>query len=253
MQERPVFRLEGAAYPPTSVSAFRITRDESITHRPPCTGISVAARAWRRVPAGRPHWPVRPRCRLLLRRRMRGRRANPRRMPRCSRRSSLTGDARQVSAPYKASRPTCARGHQDRHGDRRGAAGPVGRHARTDGPAGRAQRRRQPALYAGAYADSRPGGVLESVFLRGFGGFAAAAINPQMLDGLPLPKGVNWAASVVDPWTLERIDVLRGPASVLYGQAAGRHRRHGQQAAHARCAAPARRADRQPRSRAACI
>ena len=73
----------------------------------------------------------------------------------------------------------------------------------------------------GAYADSRPGGVLESVFLRGFGGFAAAAINPQMLDGLPLPKGVNWAASVVDPWTLERIDVLRGPASVLYGQAAG--------------------------------
>ena len=105
----------------------------------------------------------------------------------------------------------------------------------------------------GAYADSRPGGVLESVFLRGFGGFAAAAINPQMLDGLPLPKGVNWAASVVDPWTLERIDVLRGPASVLYGQAAGRHRRHGQQAAHARCAAPARRADRQPRSRAACI
>lgn len=71
----------------------------------------------------------------------------------------------------------------------------------------------------GTYADSRPGGVLESVFLRGFGGFAAAAINPQMLDGLPLPKGVNWAASVVDPWTLERIDVLRGPASVLYGQA----------------------------------
>lgn len=40
----------------------------------------------------------------------------------------------------------------------------------------------------GTYADSRPGGVLESVFLRGFGGFAAAAINPQMLDGLPLPK-----------------------------------------------------------------
>ncbi|WP_230944918.1 TonB-dependent siderophore receptor [Burkholderia stagnalis] len=71
----------------------------------------------------------------------------------------------------------------------------------------------------GAYADSRLGGVLESVFLRGFGGFAAAAINPQMLDGLPLPKGVNWAASVVDPSMLERVDVLRGPASVLYGQA----------------------------------
>lgn len=71
----------------------------------------------------------------------------------------------------------------------------------------------------GVYADSRIGGVLESVFMRGFGGFAAAAINPQFLDGLPLPKGAGWAASVVDPSTLERIDVLRGPASVLYGQA----------------------------------
>ncbi|SFL70711.1 TonB-dependent siderophore receptor [Methylobacterium pseudosasicola] len=71
----------------------------------------------------------------------------------------------------------------------------------------------------GVFADTRVGGVLESVFLRGFGGFAAGATNPQILDGLPLVKGGNWAAQVIDPAVLERVEVLRGPASVLYGQA----------------------------------
>lgn len=71
----------------------------------------------------------------------------------------------------------------------------------------------------GVYADSRIGGVLESVFLRGFGGFAAGATNPQLLDGLPLAKGGGWAAQVIDPYALDRIEVLRGPASVLFGQA----------------------------------
>ncbi|USI75225.1 TonB-dependent siderophore receptor [Sphingomonas morindae] len=71
----------------------------------------------------------------------------------------------------------------------------------------------------GVFADSRVGGVLESVFLRGFGGFAAAATSPQFVDGLPLLKGGNWATQVIDPWPLERIEVLRGPASILYGQA----------------------------------
>ncbi|ALK33788.1 TonB-dependent siderophore receptor [Burkholderia plantarii] len=72
---------------------------------------------------------------------------------------------------------------------------------------------------SGVYADSRIGGVLESVFLRGFGGFAAAATSPQFLDGLPLPMGISWAAPVIDPSVLQRIEVLHGPASVLYGQA----------------------------------
>lgn len=70
----------------------------------------------------------------------------------------------------------------------------------------------------GVFADSRIGGVLESVFLRGFGGFAAGATNPQLLDGLPLAKGGGWAAQVIDPYALDRVEVLRGPASVLYGQ-----------------------------------
>jgi len=41
------------------------------------------------------------------------------------------------------------------------------------------------------------------------------------LDGLRLPFGsiaTGWASSVVEPYGLERIEVLKGPASALYGQ-----------------------------------
>lgn len=92
---------------------------------------------------------------------------------------------------------------------------------------GRAQMDQQNALSVGdslrytpgVYADSRLGGVLESVFLRGFGGVGVAATSPQFYNGLPLMTGSGAAAQVVDPWTLERVEVLRGPASVLYGVA----------------------------------
>ena len=38
------------------------------------------------------------------------------------------------------------------------------------------------------------------------------------LDGLQLPNTINLASWRVDPWQLERVELLRGPASVLYGQ-----------------------------------
>ncbi|WP_050470197.1 TonB-dependent siderophore receptor [Herbaspirillum chlorophenolicum] len=38
------------------------------------------------------------------------------------------------------------------------------------------------------------------------------------LDGLQLPTTINLASWRVDPYQLERIELLRGPASVLYGQ-----------------------------------
>lgn len=44
-------------------------------------------------------------------------------------------------------------------------------------------------------------------------GFAA----PLFLDGLSLP-GSRDASPTVDPYRLERVDVIKGPASVLYGQ-----------------------------------
>lgn len=39
----------------------------------------------------------------------------------------------------------------------------------------------------------------------------------QMLDGLPLPKG-SYTMAKLETWNLERIAVLRGPASAVYGQ-----------------------------------
>ncbi|MFC5699352.1 TonB-dependent siderophore receptor [Pseudomonas sp. GCM10022186] len=42
-------------------------------------------------------------------------------------------------------------------------------------------------------------------------------VPTQFLDGLPLPVG-SFANPKVEPWNLERIAVLRGPASSVYGQ-----------------------------------
>jgi len=39
----------------------------------------------------------------------------------------------------------------------------------------------------------------------------------QMLDGLPLPKG-SYAMPKLETWNLERVAILRGPASSVYGQ-----------------------------------
>lgn len=42
-------------------------------------------------------------------------------------------------------------------------------------------------------------------------------VPTQFLDGLPLPRG-NYATPKIEPWNLERVAVLRGPASSVYGQ-----------------------------------
>lgn len=51
--------------------------------------------------------------------------------------------------------------------------------------------------------------------LRGF-----SAYQSMYVDGLNLPYGLDRAAPQIEPYGLERIEVLKGPASVLYGQAA---------------------------------
>ncbi|WXL26340.1 TonB-dependent siderophore receptor [Ectopseudomonas mendocina] len=59
---------------------------------------------------------------------------------------------------------------------------------------------------SGYGADSRNDWLL----VRGF-------VPTQFLDGLALPRG-TYATPKIEPWNLERINVLRGPASSVYGQ-----------------------------------
>lgn len=71
---------------------------------------------------------------------------------------------------------------------------------------------------AGVLAGSRPGNRFDDVFIRGFGGFGFTAGYVQFLDGLKMQRGVSYAIPSVDPYGLERVEVIKGPASVLYGQ-----------------------------------
>ncbi|GKW48987.1 TonB-dependent siderophore receptor [Halomonas sp. NCCP-2165] len=51
-------------------------------------------------------------------------------------------------------------------------------------------------------------------------GFADGSINNTFLDGLKvMSDGGSFSSLVIDPWFLERFEVVKGPASVLYGRA----------------------------------
>lgn len=56
----------------------------------------------------------------------------------------------------------------------------------------------------------------DQIYVRGF---SETDGGVQYLDGLRLPFGSGFASPRQDPYLLDRIEVLKGPASVLYGQA----------------------------------
>jgi iron complex outermembrane receptor protein len=73
---------------------------------------------------------------------------------------------------------------------------------------------------AGVLGETRlsSGGRYDSVFIRGFGGAGTGAGFVNNLDGLRYLRGVNFLVPSFEPWGLERVEVLRGPSSVVFGQ-----------------------------------
>ncbi|PUA27019.1 MAG: hypothetical protein B0W54_19500 [Cellvibrio sp. 79] len=54
------------------------------------------------------------------------------------------------------------------------------------------------------------------IYLRGFDAYSPGFLR----DGLPLRNSMGWGTWMTESYGVERFDVMRGPASVLYGQAA---------------------------------
>lgn len=54
--------------------------------------------------------------------------------------------------------------------------------------------------------------------IRGFD--AGSWSNNVTVDGMRAPQGSQWNRTMVDSWNLDRVEVLKGPAAVMYGQVA---------------------------------
>lgn len=71
---------------------------------------------------------------------------------------------------------------------------------------------------AGVLSDADTNSRYDSIFIRGFGSFGTTTNYVSFLDGLKLPRGQAFANTAIDPFLLDRVEVLKGPSAVLYGQ-----------------------------------
>lgn len=67
----------------------------------------------------------------------------------------------------------------------------------------------------GVVAEGRPTTRYDIGYIRGFGGLQNWF---DFADGMKMQRGLSYNAPAMDAWNIERVDVLKGPASVLYGQ-----------------------------------
>ncbi|HTM96393.1 MAG TPA: TonB-dependent receptor plug domain-containing protein, partial [Croceibacterium sp.] len=69
----------------------------------------------------------------------------------------------------------------------------------------------------GVTNSSNPGNANSSYVMRGFGGAISVL---QLYDGVRLYPVADSISFPTDPWNIDRVEVLSGPASVLYGHGA---------------------------------
>lgn len=67
----------------------------------------------------------------------------------------------------------------------------------------------------GVVAEGRPTTRYDIGYIRGFGGLQNWF---DFVDGMRMQRGLSYNAPSMDAWNIDRVEVLKGPASVLYGQ-----------------------------------